>query len=209
MRLVPTYHWRRHRGGDGGTGPPQTFQRLWAVHGKNRPQMVLVPPPQSSRRGAALATYQFLFLFSTSQFPVRNIRYTKLTTVPLAFSLPFRWWLCVYETSAARYRASKVTCRQFFNKNTRSGSMLWGDASPSLSLLLKRARRDGPGSDVLTRPELAQRPHDPAAAWGGADPPLPPSPRQHVRHDRLTPPPLPTAAAGPRRPPIGAGAAAQ
>ena len=36
-------------GGDGGTGPPQTFQRLtlcqWAVHGKNRFQMVLAPPP--------------------------------------------------------------------------------------------------------------------------------------------------------------------
>ena len=47
-------------GGDGGTGPPQTFQRLtlcqWAVHGKNRFQMVLAPPPpQSLRRGAALA----------------------------------------------------------------------------------------------------------------------------------------------------------
>ena len=45
-------------GGTGGTGPPQTFQRLtlclWAVHGKNRLQIVLVPPPQSSRRGAAL-----------------------------------------------------------------------------------------------------------------------------------------------------------
>ena len=44
-------------GGDGGTGPPQTFQRLtlclWAVHGKNQLQIVLVPP-QSSRRGAAL-----------------------------------------------------------------------------------------------------------------------------------------------------------
>ena len=43
-------------GGGGGTGPPQTFQRLtlclWVVHGKNRLQMVLVP--QSSRRGAAL-----------------------------------------------------------------------------------------------------------------------------------------------------------
>ena len=36
-------------GGDRGTGPPQTFQRLtlylWALHGKNRLQMVLVPPP--------------------------------------------------------------------------------------------------------------------------------------------------------------------
>ena len=35
-------------GGDGGTGPPQTFQRLtlcpWALHGKNRLQMVLVSP---------------------------------------------------------------------------------------------------------------------------------------------------------------------
>ena len=42
----------------GGTGPPQTFQRLtlclWTAHGKNRLHMVLVPPPQSSRRGAAL-----------------------------------------------------------------------------------------------------------------------------------------------------------
>ena len=47
-------------GGERGTGPPQTFKSLtlclWAVHGKNRLQMVLVPPPppQSSRRGAAL-----------------------------------------------------------------------------------------------------------------------------------------------------------
>ena len=51
-------------GGGGRTGPPQTFQRLtlclWALHGKNRLQMVLVPPPQSSRRGAALA---LLYLF--------------------------------------------------------------------------------------------------------------------------------------------------
>ena len=35
-------------GGGRGTGPPQTFQRLslclWAVHGKNRLQTVLVPP---------------------------------------------------------------------------------------------------------------------------------------------------------------------
>ena len=46
-------------GGTGGTGPPQTFQRiilcLWAVHGKNRLQMVLVP--QSSRRGATLVHF--------------------------------------------------------------------------------------------------------------------------------------------------------
>ena len=47
-------------GEDGETSPPQTFQRLalclCVVHGKNRLQMVLVPPPQSSRRGAALGT---------------------------------------------------------------------------------------------------------------------------------------------------------
>ena len=55
------YHGRRHRGGggDGGTGPSQTFQRLtlslWALHGKNLLQMVLVP--QSSRHDAALARY--------------------------------------------------------------------------------------------------------------------------------------------------------
>ena len=46
-------------GGDGGTGPPQTFHRLTlclrALHGKNRLQMAIAPPPpQSSRRGAAL-----------------------------------------------------------------------------------------------------------------------------------------------------------
>ena len=38
-------HGRRHRGGG---GPPQIFPRLtlclWAVHGKNRLQMVFVPP---------------------------------------------------------------------------------------------------------------------------------------------------------------------
>ena len=52
-------------GGTGGGGSggliPQTSQRvtlcLWVVHGKNRLQMVLAPPPPSpmSRRGAALA----------------------------------------------------------------------------------------------------------------------------------------------------------
>ena len=46
-----SYHGRRHRGGGGdrGTGPPQTFQRLtlciWALHGKNRLRVALVPPP--------------------------------------------------------------------------------------------------------------------------------------------------------------------
>ena len=47
-------------GGIGGGGGRKTFQRLtlclWAVHGNNRLQMVLVP--QSSRRGAALADIQ-------------------------------------------------------------------------------------------------------------------------------------------------------
>ena len=39
----------------GGTGPPQTFRHLtlclWAVHGKNQLQIVLVPPP--NRDGVA------------------------------------------------------------------------------------------------------------------------------------------------------------
>ena len=45
-------------GGTGGGGPPQTPRRLalclWALHGKNRLQMALAPPPQSSRHTAAL-----------------------------------------------------------------------------------------------------------------------------------------------------------
>ena len=49
-------HGRRHRRGQG-TGPPQTFQRLalclWTMHGKNRLQMVLVPPPKSNSRAVA------------------------------------------------------------------------------------------------------------------------------------------------------------
>ena len=46
---IESSSWTAAPGGTGGDGPPQTFQRLalclWAVHGKNRLEMVLVPPP--------------------------------------------------------------------------------------------------------------------------------------------------------------------
>ena len=55
-------HERRHLGGGGGggTGTPQSFQRLilcpWTLHGKNRLQMVLVPPPNRPAVAPPLAT---------------------------------------------------------------------------------------------------------------------------------------------------------
>ena len=51
-------------GSTGGTGDrsPQHFRRLtlclWALHGKNRLEMAIVP--QSSRHGAALESYNYL-----------------------------------------------------------------------------------------------------------------------------------------------------
>ena len=62
-------------GRGGGTGPPQSFRRLtlclWALHGKNRLQMVLVPAPDR-----ALATRESEGRVS---FPSTSVSLTPVT----------------------------------------------------------------------------------------------------------------------------------
>ena len=54
--LQCTLSWEAALGGRG-NDPPQYFRRLtlclWALHRKNRLRVLALPPPQSSRRGAA------------------------------------------------------------------------------------------------------------------------------------------------------------